>query len=90
MQKSKIEKFSIFSFLDVKLKFLTSWVKLCWIENMSNLTWIELKMWAIWLDLDLSSKCQLKTQLDNQSILAEFHHEKSFRSVILHVVTVNS
>ena len=37
---------------------------------MSSLSsWrVELKMWVTWLDLDSSSKCQLKTQLDNQSI----------------------
>ncbi len=26
-------------------------------------------MWATWLDIDLSSKCQLKTWLDDQSII---------------------
>ena len=44
MQKSKIGKFSIFSSLDVKLKFLTNRVELHQIENMSNLTQVELKM----------------------------------------------
>ena len=67
MQKSKTGKISIFNSLNVKLEFLTSRVESRQVENMSNSTRVELKMWATWLDLDLSSKCQLETQLDDQS-----------------------
>ena len=38
-----------------------------WVENMLNSTWIELKMWATQFKINLSSKCQLNTQLDDQS-----------------------
>ncbi len=44
-----------------------SQVKSCQIENMHNLTWIELKMWVIQLQIELNSKCQLETWLDDQS-----------------------
>ncbi len=54
MQKSKIGKFSIFSSLDVKLKFLTNRVKL--IQFSVELNCIKLKIWAIWLKL--SWKCE--------------------------------
>ncbi len=64
MQKSKIGKISIFSSLDVKLKFLTSRVELTQFSVESS--HVKLKIWATRLDLDLSSKCQLKTQLDDQ------------------------
>ncbi len=51
MQKQKTGKISIFSFLDIKLKFLMNQV-----ENMSNLTQIKLKMRAIQFNIDSSSK----------------------------------
>ncbi len=57
MQKSKIGKFSIFNFLDIKLKFLMSWVKLT--QFSVELSHVKLKIWAIWLEL--SWKCE---QLD--------------------------
>ncbi len=65
MQKQKTGKISIFSSLDVKLKFLTSQVEL--IQFSVKLSRVELKIWATQLDVDLSSKCQLETQLDDQS-----------------------
>ncbi len=67
MQKSKTENFSIFNSLDVKLEFLTSRVELTQFSVESSR--VKLKMWATWLDLDLNSKCQLETQLDNKSNL---------------------
>ncbi len=66
MQKSKTEKFSIFSSLDVKLEFLTSRVEL--IQFSVESSHVKLKMWATQLDLDLSSKCQLETWLNDQSM----------------------
>ncbi len=66
MQKSKTEKFSIFSSLDVKLEFLTSRVEL--IQFSVESSHVKLKMWATQLDLDLSSKCQLETRLNDQSM----------------------
>ncbi len=54
MQKSKIEKFSIFNFFNVKLKFLTSQVKL--IQFSVELSHVKLKIWVIWLEL--SWKCK--------------------------------
>ncbi len=66
MQKSKTENFSIFSSLDVKLEFLTSRVEL--IQFSVESSHVKLKMWATQLDLDLSSKCQLETRLNDQSM----------------------
>ncbi len=63
MQKSKIGKISIFSSFDVKLEFLMSWVELTQFSIESSC--IKLKIWATWLDLNLSSKCQLETQLND-------------------------
>ncbi len=54
MQKSKIEKFSILNFFNVKLKFLTSQVKL--IQFSVELSHVKLKIWVIWLEL--SWKCK--------------------------------
>ncbi len=54
MQKSKTGKFSIFNSLDVKLKFLTSRVKLT--QFSVKLSHIELKIWAT--RLELSWKCE--------------------------------
>ncbi len=54
MQKSKIGKFSIFSSLDVKLKFLTSRVELT--QFSVELSCVELKIWAI--RLESSWKCE--------------------------------
>ncbi len=67
--KSKTGKFSISSSLDESswVDSILSRVELHQVKNMSNSTWVELKMWATWLDLDLSSKCQLETQLNDQS-----------------------
>ena len=67
MQKSKTGKFSIFSSLDAKLEFLTSRVESRQVENMLNSTQVELKMWATRLWIESNSKCQLETQLDDQS-----------------------
>ncbi len=61
MQKSKIGKFSIFSSLDVKLKFLMSRVEL--IQFSVELSHVELKIWVT--QLELSWKCE---QLDSISI----------------------
>ncbi len=58
MQKSKIGKFSIFSFLDVKLKFLMSWVELTQFSVESSR--VKLKIWAT--RLESSWKCE---QLDS-------------------------
>jgi len=58
MQKSKIEKFSIFNFLDVKLKFLMSRVELTQFSVESSR--VELKIWAT--QLKSSWKCE---QLDS-------------------------
>ncbi len=65
MQKSKTGKFSIFSSLDVKLWFLMSWDELTQFSVESRR--VKLKMWATRLNLDLSLKSQLETQLDDQS-----------------------
>ncbi len=54
MQKSKIEKISIFSSLDVKLEFLTSRVELTQFSVKSSC--VNLKIWAI--QLKLSWKCE--------------------------------
>ncbi len=70
MQKLKIGKFSIFNFLDVKLKFLTNQVKLTQFSVKSS--HVKLKIWATQLDLDSSSKCQLETQLDDQFTYSRF------------------
>ena len=61
MQKSKIGKLSIFNSLNVKLKFLTSWVELTQFSVKSSR--VKLKIWAI--RLKLSRKCE---QLDSISI----------------------
>ena len=61
MQKSKTGKFSIFNSLDVKLKFLTSWIKLTQFSVESSR--VELKIWAI--RLKSSWKCE---QFDSISI----------------------
>ncbi len=61
MQKSKIGKFSIFSSLDVKLKFLMSRVEL--IQFSVELSHVELKISVT--QLELSWKCE---QLDSISI----------------------
>ncbi len=61
---AKVEKISIFSSLDVKLKFLMNWVKLTQFSVESSC--IKLKIWATQLWIELNSKCQLKTQLDDQ------------------------
>ncbi len=63
MQKQKIEKISIFSFLDVKLEFLMSWIELT--QFLVELSHIKLKIWVIQLQIKLNSKCQLKTQLND-------------------------
>ncbi len=60
MQKQKIEKISIFSSFDVKLKFLTSQVEL--IQFSVEFSYVKLKIWAI--RLRLSWKCE---QLDFES-----------------------
>ncbi len=60
MQKSKIGKISIFSFLDVKLKFLTSQIKLT--QFLVESSYVELKICSI--RLKLSWKCE---QLDFES-----------------------
>ncbi len=44
MQKSKTEKFSIFSSFDIKLKFLMNWVKLT--QFSVELSRVKLKIWA--------------------------------------------
>ncbi len=54
MQKQKIGKISIFNSLDVKLKFLMSWIELTQFSVESS--WIELKIWAT--QLELSWKCE--------------------------------
>jgi len=56
MQKDnvKVEKISIFSSLDVKLKFLTSRVELT--QFLVESSCIKLKIWATWLKL--SWKCE--------------------------------
>ncbi len=69
MQKQKIGKISIFSSLDVKLKFLTSRVELTQFSVESSR--VKLKMWATQLWIELNSKCQLETWLDNQSNLKD-------------------
>ncbi len=61
MQKSKIGKFSIFNSLDVKLKFLMSWIELTQFSVESSRA--KLKIWAI--QLELSWKCE---QFDSISI----------------------
>ncbi len=61
MQKSKIEKISIFSFLNVKLEFLTSRVELT--QFSVELSYVKLKIWAT--QLELSWKCE---QFDSISI----------------------
>ncbi len=58
MQKSKTEKISIFNSLDIKLKFLMSWVEL--IQFSVESSHIKLKIWAI--RLESSWKCE---QLDS-------------------------
>ncbi len=45
---------------------------------MLNSTQVELKMWAIRLWVELNSKCQLETQLDDQSISAYVFMNKFF------------
>ncbi len=67
MQKQKTGKISIFSSLDVKLEFLTSQVELTQFSVESS--WIKLKIWATRLWIELNSKCQFETQLDDQSML---------------------
>ncbi len=54
MQKSKTGKISIFNFLDVKLKFLMSWIKLTQFSVESS--HVKLKIWAT--QLELSWKCK--------------------------------
>ncbi len=54
MQKLKIGKFSIFNFLDVKLKFLTNQVKLTQFSVESS--YVKLKIWAT--QLKSSWKCE--------------------------------
>ncbi len=56
MQKdnAKVEKFSIFNFLDVKLKFLMSWIKLT--QFSVELSHVELKICAT--QLKSSWKCE--------------------------------
>ncbi len=56
MQKdnAKVEKISIFSSLDVKLEFLTSWVELTQFSVESSR--VKLKIWAT--QLKLSWKCE--------------------------------
>ncbi len=54
MQKSKTGKISIFNSLDVKLEFLTSWVKLT--HFSVNLSRVKLKIWAT--QLKLNWKCE--------------------------------
>ncbi len=54
MQKLKIGKFSIFNFLDVKLKFLTNQVKLTQFSVKSS--HVKLKIWAT--QLKSSWKCE--------------------------------
>ena len=65
MQKQKTGKISIFSSLDAKLEFLTSQVELTQFPVGSSR--VKLKMWATQLNIDSNSKCQLETQLDDQS-----------------------
>ncbi len=65
MQKQKTGKISIFSSLDVKLEFLTSRVELTQFSVESSR--VKLKIWAIRLRIESNSKCQLETQLDDQS-----------------------
>ena len=63
MQKSKK-----FLYLTLLTSSSSSWrIESRQVENMSNSTQVKLKMWAIQLNLDSSSKCQLKTRLDDQS-----------------------
>ncbi len=57
MQKQKIGKISIFSSLDIKLKFLTNQIKLTQFSIESS--HVKLKIWAI--RLELNWKCE---QLD--------------------------
>ncbi len=54
MQKQKTEKISIFSSLDIKLKFLTSQVELTQFSVESS--HVELKIWAT--QLESSWKCE--------------------------------
>ena len=61
MQKQKTGKISIFSSLDVKLKFLTNRVELT--QFSVELSHVELKIWAT--RLESSWKCE---QLDSMSI----------------------
>ncbi len=67
MQKgnAKAEKISIFSSLDAKLESLAGRVELT--QFPVELSRIELKMWATQLRIELNSKCQLETRLDDQS-----------------------
>ncbi len=50
MQKQKTGKISVFNFLDVKLKFLMSWVEL--IQFSVESSYVKLKIWATWLELN--------------------------------------
>ncbi len=65
MQKSKTGKISIFSSLDIKLKFLTSRIELTQFSVESSR--VKLKIWATRLRIESNSKCQFETRLDDQS-----------------------
>ncbi len=61
---------------------------------MLNLTWIELKMWATQLQIELNSKCQLETQLDDQFMSKYsryvmnfiFNHDLAVKQIIQYLV----
>ncbi len=76
MQKdnAKAGKISIFSSLDEssRVDSISSRIESRRVENMSNSTRVGLKMWATRPDLDSSSKCQLETRLDDQSISDQY------------------
>ncbi len=61
MQKdnAKVEKISIFNSFDIKLKFLTSWIKLT--QFSVELSRVKLKIWATQLWIELNLKYQLET-----------------------------
>ncbi len=67
MQKSKTEKFSIFNSLDVKLKFLMSWVKLT--QFSVELSCVKLKIWATWLESSWKYEQLDLNQVENVSNL---------------------
>ncbi len=79
MQKQKTGKISIFSSLDVKLKFLASQVKLTQFSVESSC--IELKIWAI--RLESSWKCE---QLDSILIQIQNVNSKLNLMISLHIM----